>query len=1047
MKRTILSLSLALCIPVLAQQAPEWEDPTVFAINKEAPRATSMPYADAQQAIADQPGSSPYFRSLNGLWKFHWVPKAAEVPVGFYKESYDVSSWTEMPVPGNWEFNGFGIPVYVSAGFGFRATPPNVERDDSPVGAYRHTFELPADWDGRRVFLHFEGGTNAMYVWINGQQVGYTENAKSPAEFDITNYVRKGQNLLACQVHKFSDGSYLEDQDMWRLGGINRSVCLYSTAQTRILDFFAHPGLDAAYKHGQLSLDVTLKNYTTTAQQQTIEVALLDKTGKSVFKKGQKVLLSAGETSDVAFSGKIANVLKWTAETPQLYTLLLTLKDANGRAVEVTSHKLGFRAVEIKDGQLFVNGKKIFIKGVNLHEFNTEKGQVVTEAVMMRNIKLMKELNINAVRTSHYPQPPLWYKLCDQYGLYLVDENNLESHGLGYGPDNVSNFPEWQAAHLDRVKRLVERDKNHPSVIIWSLGNEASNGKAFFDLYDWVKARDNSRPVQYEQAYQRDKNTDIICHMYPSWESMLRDAKKDLGRPYIMCEYAHAMGNSMGNFQDYWDLMRSSKNMQGGFIWEWYNHGFKTKDEQGRPYWAYGGDLGSYGKMNSDNFCMDGIISPDQQYVPHTLIVKKVYQNILFEAKDLSKGVLTVVNDYKFTSLSPATTTFTWVLLKNGEKAAEGAFDVTIPADSQKDVVLPLPTIAKQDGVEYYLQVFATTKKADTFLPAGFEVAKGEFALTSNAYFADKADPVKVDAKRAQAAASATPLETEEKDNRVTVKSGTVSYVFSTRDGQTLLEMKQDGRNVFDELPTLNFWRAPNDNEFGENAQTRLRLWDAAGQNVVYSFKGKQAVGGAVSFDYQAKLRGIEAVVNLTYTVRSDGSLAVQADYKALSDDLPEMMRFGMLMTLSGDFADFTWYGRGPGENYVDRHLETFMGVWKGKVSEQAFAYYRPQETGNKTDVRWLTLTNQQGKGVRVDGLQPLSVSATNYKPEDLDPGRTKKQQHWSDINPRWETVLCVDLFQRGVGGLQSWGAKPLDRYRFMDKSYSYGFVITPLSK
>lgn len=1065
MKRTILSLSLALCIPVLAQQVPEWEDPTVFAINKEATRATAMPYADAQQAIADQPTASPYFRSLNGLWKFHWVPKVAEVPVGFYKESYDVSSWTEIPVPGNWEFNGFGLPVYVSAGFGFRATPPRVERDDTPVGAYRHTFELPADWDGRRVFLHFEGGTTAMYVWVNGQQVGYTENAKSPAEFDITPYVRRGQNLLACQVHKYSDGSYLEDQDMWRLGGINRSVYLYSTAQTRILDFFAHPGLDAAYKHGQLRLGVTLKNYTTEAHQQTIEVALLDKTGKSVFKKGQKVLLPAGKTFDAAFSGKIANVLKWTAETPQLYTLLLTLKDANGRVVEVTSHKIGFRAIEIKDGQLFVNGKKIFIKGVNLHEFNTEKGQVVDEAVMMRNLKLMKELNINAVRTSHYPQPPLWYKLCDQYGLYLVDENNLESHGLGYGPDNVSNFPEWHAAHMDRVMRLVERDKNHASVIIWSLGNEASNGKAFFDLYDWVKARDNGRPVQYEQAYQRDRNTDIICHMYPSWENMLRDAKKDLGRPYIMCEYAHAMGNSMGNFQDYWDLMRSSKNMQGGFIWEWYNHGFKTKDEQGRPYWAFGGDLGGYGKMNSDNFCMDGIISPDQQYIPHTLIVKKVYQNILFEAKDLKNGLLTVVNDYTFTSLTPTTHTFTWVLLKNGEKAAEGTFDVTIPAHSKKDVVLPLPAIAKEDGVEYFLHVFANTKKADAFLPAGFEVAKGEFALASNAYFADKANPLKanplkvdaaavdaatvdaatVDAKGAQTATTAVPLEIDDTDNRATVKSGTLSYVFSTRDGQPLLEMKQDGRNVFDELPTLNFWRAPTDNEFGENAQIRLRLWDAAGQNVIYTYKGKQTVGGAVSFDYQAKLRGIEAVVDLTYTVRPDGSLAVQANYKALSDDLPEMMRFGMIMTLSGEFSDFTWYGRGPGENYVDRHLDAFMGVWKGKVSEQAFAYYRPQETGNKTDVRWLTLTNHRGKGVRIDGLQPLSVSATNFKPEDLDPGLTKKQQHWSDLNPRWETVLCVDLFQRGVGGLQSWGAKPLDKYRFREKSYSYGFVIIPL--
>ncbi len=397
-----------------------------------------------------------------------------------------------------------------------------------------------------------------MYVWVNGEKVGYTQNAKSPAEFDITKYIRKGKNTLACEVHKYSDGSYLEDQDMWRLGGINRNVYLYSAAQTRIFDYFAHPDLDSNYRNGIFSIDITLKNYTNNTQSQTVDVSILDKSGKPVFKKSQKTNIPENGNVELVLSGNISNPLKWTAETPNLYTMLITLKDAKGNVVESTSHKIGFRKIEIKDGQLFVNGKKVYFKGVNLHEFNTNAGQVVTRKEMMRNLQLMKELNINAVRTSHYPQQPLWYKLCDEYGIYLVDEANLESHGLGYGPDNVSNFPEWHAAHMDRIIRAVERDKNHASVIFWSLGNEASNGKAFFDMYDWAKARDNSRPVQYEQAYQRDRNTDIICHMYPSWENMKRDAAKDLGRPYIMCEYAHAMGNSMGNFQEYWDLMRSS---------------------------------------------------------------------------------------------------------------------------------------------------------------------------------------------------------------------------------------------------------------------------------------------------------------------------------------------------------------------------------------------------------------------------------------------------------------------------------------------------------
>ncbi|SFS90525.1 beta-galactosidase [Porphyromonadaceae bacterium NLAE-zl-C104] len=1026
---SFLFISILGCMNLFAQNVPDWENPEVFAVNKENTRTTSLPYPSEELAVGDNYDSSPYYQSLNGKWKFHWVPRVSEVPAGFYEENYDISGWGEMPVPGNWEFNGYGIPMYVNTGFGFRAKPPHIDREDSPTGAYRHEFSIPDSWDGRRIFIHFEGGTNSMYVWVNGQKVGYTQNSKSPAEFDITDYVRKGKNTLACQVHKFSDGSYLEDQDMWRLGGINRNVYLYSTAQTRIFDFFAHPDLDKNYKNGIFSVDITLKNYTDNLQNNSVEVSLLDKSGKKIFSRNQKSGIPANGTADITVSGNVSNPLKWTAETPNLYTMLITLKDGNGRIVESTSHKIGFRKIEITDGQLFVNGKKVFFKGVNLHEFNTHTGQVVTRKEMMRNLQLMKELNINAVRTSHYPQQPLWYKLCDEYGIYLVDEANLESHGLGYGPDNVSNFPEWHGQHMDRIIRLVERDKNHASVIFWSLGNEASNGKAFFDMYDWAKARDNSRPVQYEQAYQRDRNTDVICHMYPSWENMKRDAAKDLGKPYIMCEYAHAMGNSMGNFQEYWDLMRSSKNMQGGFIWEWYNHGYPTHDEQGRFYWAYGGDLKAYNKMNNDNFCMDGIISPDQNYIPHTYIVKKVYQDILFEAKDLNKGIITVINDFKFTDLTSEKYSFKWVLLKNGEEFKEGTFTTSVPADSRKDVHLNLPALAEEAGVEYFLQVYAYSNQATELIPSGFEVAKEEFALNPNNYFV--------------AGNVNGQIAVEKQDDKIIVKAGNLSYEFSSKDGRGLLSMKNKGQDVFRELPRLNFWRALTDNEFGEWMQYSARIWESAGHNTIYKYKGSGETAEGFKAEYEVKLRGIEAKVEITYTVNKDGSLTTAAHYKALSDDLPEMLRFGMVMTLPKDYNDFTWYGRGPHENYVDRKHDTFMGIWSGKVEKQAFPYYRPQETGNKTDVRWLTLKNKEGKGVRIDGAQPLSVSATNNRPEDLDPGMTKKQQHWSDVLPRHEVVLCVDLFQRGVGGLQSWGAKPLDQYRFMDKEYSYSYTIS----
>lgn len=1034
MKKTILIFLLAFAsfTDTFSQNRYDWENPEVFAVNKEQTRATSLPYASEALAVKNDYKTSSYYQLLNGNWKFQWVSKVADVPKGFYEEGFNASAWTTMPVPGNWEFNGFGIPLYVNNGFGFSASPPFINKADSPTGAYRKEFNIPANWNGRKVFIHFEGGTNSMYLYVNGKKVGYTENSKSPAEFDITAYIKAGTNLLACEVHKFSDGSYLEDQDMWRLGGINRSVYLYSTAQTRILDFFAHPDLDANYKNGLFSADIKLQNSTNTTLKRSIELNILDKNGKSVFKQLKEVNLTANAIDSLVVSGVVKTPLQWTAETPNLYNMILTLKDEKNLPVEVTSHQIGFRNIKIKDGQVLINGKRVLFKGVNLHEFNTNTGQVVDSVVMLRNIQLFKELNINAVRTSHYPQPPLWYKLCDQYGIYLVDEANLESHGLGYGANNVSNFPEWKAAHMDRIIRLIERDKNHASVIFWSLGNEASNGKAFFDMYDWAKARDKSRPVQYEQAYQRDRNTDIICHMYPSWESMVRDAAKNLGKPYIMCEYAHAMGNSMGNFQDYWDLIRTSKNMQGGFIWEWYNHGYKTKDEQGRAYWAYGGDLKGFDKPNDGNFCMDGIVTPDQQYMPHTYIVKKVYQNILFEAKQPENGLITVINDFKFTPVTSSEYTFKWKLLKNGDSVANGSFEANIAADSRKDIQLNLPKIAAAANTEYYLQIFAIRKTATKFLPIGFESAKGEFAFKSNNYFASAIDQE----------IKTTTIEKKENQGKLAFTANGITYEFY-KDGRGLVDIKGSARWLFAKMPKLNFWRAPTDNDFGEQAQYNLQVWHTASISQQVQFKNIEETPNAVTLNYEVKPAGVDAVVAIAYKVNNNGSLTVNAHYKAIGDKLPEMMRFGMNMELGRGYDNFKWYGRGPWENYVDRNQDAFMSVWNGKVEDQAFLHYRPQEAGNKTEVRWLTLTDQNGRGLRITGAQPLSASATNYRTEDWDPGTTKKQQHPSDVNPSGRVILNVDLFQRGVGGLNSWGAAPLSPYRFKEKDYQYSYTIT----
>lgn len=1027
----ILTLLSGTLLSAQDKDVPDWENPEVFAVNTEDTRATSIPYPNVELARFDRYEASPYYQSLNGVWNFKWYPRVSDVPEKFYAEGFDDSNWDRIPVPGTWEFNGFGIPVYINMNFGIvPKNPPYINREDSPTGLYRQVFDIPQSWDGRRIFIHFENGTNSMYLWINGQKVGYIQNAKSPAEFDITKYVRKGKNRIACEVHKFSDGTYLEDQDKWRLEGFNRNVYLYSTAQTRIQDFFAHPDLDQKYKDGLFSVDVKLKNYQESSLNQQVSVLILDDQGKTVFEKVQNVTLPKTQTKEITLGGTLPNVSKWTAETPNLYTMILVLKDAQSRVIEATSCKIGFRKLEIKDGVLLVNGKKVFLKGVNLHEYNAYTGNVVDCETMMRNIRLMKELNINAVRTSHYPQPTLWYKLCDEYGFYVVDEANLESHGLGFGEKNVSHRPEWHAQHMDRIFRLVERDKNHPSVITWSLGNEASNGPVYFDMYDWVKERDPSRPTQYEQASRKsERNTDILCPMYPSWESMVSDAARILDRPYIMCEYAHAMGNSMGNFQEYWDLMRSSKNMQGGFIWEWHNHGYPTKDEQGRFYWAYGGDLGGYNKMNHGNFCMDGVISPDQQYMPHTHIVKKVYQDILFKAKDLNRGVITVINDFKFTDLTNENYIYKWKLLRNGEDFAEGDFKVVLKADSEKDVTLDLPSLEKESGVEYFLQIYAYLKRDTPILDAGFEVAKEEFEMPLNDYFISSAREGK--------------LNVSKEEDRAMVRSGSLSYEFSLSDGATLTAMTYDGEKVFKHLPRMNFWRAPTDNDFGSNEQYNLRLWDAAGYNMIWKYKGEDRKENAITFHYEGKLRAIEAKVLMDYTVNADGSLTIAANYQALSDELPEMMRFGMLMSLPKEMNNLEWYGRGPWENYVDRNKDAFMGIWHGLVEEQAYPYYRPQETGNKTDVRWLTLKDHKGEGLLIEGAQPLSVSALNNYPEDLDPGTTKKQQHWSDVLPLDEVVLCVDLFQRGLGGLDSWRTRPFDQYRFTDQEYAYSYTIS----
>ncbi|MCV9387374.1 glycoside hydrolase family 2 TIM barrel-domain containing protein [Reichenbachiella ulvae] len=715
-KITSFLIALVLCLPLLGQN--EWENPKVFERNKEAGHVDFIAYEEAAAARKDDFGASSNFLSLNGTWKFNYLDKPADRPMDFFKGSFDDSSWDQIKVPSNWEIEGFGLPIYTNVTYPFPKNPPFLDNDYNPVGTYRRTFEVPADWQDKAVILNLSSVSGYARIYVNGEEAGMTKVAKSPSEFDVTPFLKKGENVIAIQIFRWHDGSYLEDQDFWRLSGLEQDVYLYALPKVTVWDFFLKAGLDAQYQNGVFSANIDLRSFDDQVDQAgKIKVEVLPVgSSKAVFSE-EKSFSSLNDA--INFSSNIPDVAKWSAETPNLYDCVITLMDAKGKTTMVTSEQIGFRTVEIKDSQLMVNGMPILVKGVNLHIHDDVLGHVPTREMMMKDIRLMKQNNINAVRTSHYPQNPLWYKLCDQYGLYLVDEANIETHAMGATNQGWFNkevhpayLPEWAPAHMDRIQRLVERDKNHPSVIIWSLGNECGNGQVFYDGYDWIKERDETRLVQFEQATE-NRNTDIVCPMYPSlhhMKSYAEDSEKE--RPFIMCEYSHAMGNSNGNFQEYWDIIMSSPKMQGGFIWDWVDQGLKAEDENG-TYWAYGGDLGGLNFQHDENFCANGLVSANRTPHPGLVEVKKVYQNVLFSWDQKSKE-LSIENLFDFTSLSDYQ--FTWELYKNGELQTSSSFTVNTAPHAVEKQKIKLPKLKGED--EYYLNVFVRTQSATEMIPA-----------------------------------------------------------------------------------------------------------------------------------------------------------------------------------------------------------------------------------------------------------------------------------------------------------------------------------------
>jgi beta-galactosidase len=1040
MKRLSLAIALLLGGTILQAQEetsrPDWENPEVVGINKEAPRATFFAFKNKELATANRMEASPYFLNLNGTWKFNWVRKPADRPTDFYKTDYDVSSWDNIKVPASWELEGYGVPIYTDVSYPFPNNEPFIPHDYNPVGSYKRTFEIPANWNGQDVYLHFGGVRSAMYVWVNGEKVGYSQGSKTPAEFNISKYLRTGENQLAVEVYRFSDGSYLEDQDYWKISGFERDVYLYARPQVHIHDFFVHAGLEENYTHGQFALEVDVNNLTSKKSYYKVQVEVKDQSGNDALVVSQEIRmkLNTNGKSKATFKGNIPNVKKWTAETPHLYTMNLMLKSSSGRTVEAIQRKIGFRTSEIKHGLLMINGVPVTIRGVNRHEHDPINGRVITEESMLKDIELMKKFNINAVRCSHYPNRERWYELCDQYGLYVVNEANIEAHGATpYNREkNLPGKPHWKKAFMDRTVSMVERDKNHPSIIIWSLGNETGRGENFHATYKWIKERDKSRPVQSEDSGQ-DFNTDIFCPMYDRMWEMIKYAEKVQKRPLIQCEYAHAMGNSVGNLQDYWDLIYKYRQLQGGFIWDWVDQTFQKVTEKGDTIFAYGGDMGVYKVQNDSNFCANGLISSDRKLHPHIWEVKKVYQPVGFKKVDLTSDQFTIINRHDFTNLNQYD--FTWELSADGEMMASGTMEeLDIKPHGETVVTIAYPRITPKAGTEYFLKLQAHTKEATPFVPEGHLVAWEQFQLPMY----KEARPTTMEKLQS--------VDLFDEENEIQVEGENFKIRFNTQNG-TLESWKIDEREMIQKGLQPFFWRAVTDNDLGNGMPGKCKAWKTAGEKrQLVKISSKQLSRQSIQVTVKSNLPNVQSKYQTIYTIYGDGAIKVENQFTPENADQAMIPRMGMQMQLPVEYNQMEWYGRGPQESYWDRKTGAAVGRYSGSVWEQYHPYVRPQETGNKEEVRWMALTNKEGFGIMAVGAPMISASALQFDYSKLyHAGKGNPQKHGNEIKKENLINFQIDYKQMGVGGDNSWGAPVHSEYSLPVQPYHYSFILRPV--
>ena len=1024
---------------LLKAQRPNWDNVKIIQQNCEAPHASMMIFKDAKSATELRKTESSWYQTLNGQWRFNWVRKPADRPKDFYKENFKDKKWAKINVPSNWEVQGFGMPIYTNITYPFDKEEIKAPHDWNPVGSYRKNFTIPENWNGRQVYIHFDGVQSAFYLWINGKKVGYSQGSHTPAEFNITQYLKSGNNLVAVEVYRWSDGSFLEDQDFWRLSGIYRDVYLWSSADVHIRDFKIVAGVDDNYTNGKLSIAAEMDN-KGEAQNLKLEVKLIDKDGKTVASGNSDFTASKGQSFVEEMKYDVANCEKWSDEHPNLYQLILTLKDKSGKVIEVIPQKVGFRNVEIKDSRLMVNGKVILVRGVNRHEHHPETGHYVTREDMMRDIILMKKNNINAVRTCHYPNTPEWYDLCDEYGIYLVDEGNIETHGFGNNKKNrLSNSTEWTEAYLDRNRRMVLRDRNHPSVIIWSMGNESGDGQNVAAVYDWVKKIDPTRPFLYEGT-TRDGGyltADIHVYMYASVEKSLKTIYRNVGKPYILCEYAHAMGNSTGNMAEYMELINGDNNFQGGFVWDWMDQGLKQpvpkeylKTSDKDHFYAYGGWWEDKAGVSHDgNFCMNGLVASDWTPHPGLATIKYSYQNILVKANNLKKGNFKIKNLYQHTNLKDLVSC-KWTITENGKKVAEGVVEnLDIKAGADKVVKVEYPAFST--GKEYFITFSFVTVKDDFFAKKAYELAYEQFQLTPNV-----------------ATGFVSETNTKPKsivnDDVINISGDDFALAINKKTG-TFDEYIYKETKIINRGPKPDFWRAMNDNDRGVvkkewNKSKGLEIWKNASNWQVQKVDTKETEK-SVTVTVYATFPKAGGNYTMQYEVFGNGEIAVSIDYKPNTKIKKMLPRFGTQMVIAEGFDKIEWYGRGPLPTYYDRDFER-IGIYNSTVSKEWVEYSRPQENGNKTAVRWITLLNENGLGLKITGEKLLSVGVKNFTVEDIE-----SADYSFKMKKRDEIFLNVDMKQMGVGGTTSWGitAWPLEQYRILNKEYSYKYKISPI--